>query len=106
MQSFRRMLAVGTVLATAISLGAGNAAAQAYPNRPITIVVPAGAGGPTDTVSRLIGESMSRTLGQQVIVENVGGAGGTIGVGRVAKAPADGYTLVVWHIGQATAPAL
>jgi tripartite-type tricarboxylate transporter receptor subunit TctC len=106
MLTFRRMLAAGTVLATALSLGAGNAAAQAYPDRPITIVVPAGAGGPTDTVSRLIGESMSRTLGQQVIVENVGGAGGTIGVGRVAKAPADGYTLVVWHIGQATAPAL
>ena len=93
-------------LAVALAAGAGSAAAQGYPNKPITIVVPAGAGGPTDTVARLIGESMSRTLGQQIIVENVGGAGGTIGVGRVAKAPADGYTLVVWHIGQSTAPAL
>ena len=70
------------------------------------MVVPAAAGGPTDTVARLIAESMSRTLGQQFLVENVGGAGGTIGVGRVAKAAGDGYTLLVWHIGQATAPAL
>ncbi|MET0194490.1 MAG: tripartite tricarboxylate transporter substrate-binding protein [Hyphomicrobiaceae bacterium] len=93
-------------MAVALAAGAGNAAAQGYPNKPITIIVPAGAGGPTDTVARLVGESMSRTLGQQIIVENVGGAGGTIGVGRVAKAAADGYTLVVWHIGQATAPAL
>src|SRR5262245_56614827 len=79
---------------------------QAYPARPITMVVPAAAGGPTDTVARLIAEPMSRTLGQQIVVENVGGAGGTIGVGRVAKAQGDGYTLLVWHIGQATAPAL
>jgi tripartite-type tricarboxylate transporter receptor subunit TctC len=93
-------------LAAALAAGAANAAAQGYPNKPITIIVPAGAGGPTDTVARLVGESMSRTLGQQIIVENVGGAGGTIGVGRVAKTAPDGYTLVVWHIGQATAPAL
>jgi tripartite-type tricarboxylate transporter receptor subunit TctC len=93
-------------LALALAAAAGSAAAQGFPSKPITIVVPAGAGGPTDTVARLVGESMSRTLGQQIIVENVGGAGGTIGVGRVAKSPPDGYTLVVWHIGQATAPAL
>ena len=68
--------------------------------------MPAAAGGPTDTVARLIAEPMGRTLGQQILVENVGGAGGTIGVGRVAKAAGDGYTLLVWHIGQATAPAL
>ena len=77
-------------------------AQQAYPARPITIVVPAAAGGPTDAVARLIAESMGRTLGQQIVVENVGGAGGTIGMARVAKAPADGYTLSVWHIAQAT----
>jgi putative tricarboxylic transport membrane protein len=93
-------------MAAALAAGTGSAAAQGYPNKPITIIVPAGAGGPTDTVARLVGESMSRTLGQQIIVENVGGAGGTIGVGRVAKTAPDGYTLVVWHIGQATAPAL
>lgn len=81
-------------------------AAQTFPNKPITIVVPAAAGGPTDAVARLIGESMSRTLGQSVLVENIGGAGGTIGMARVAKTPADGYTLTVWHIAQATAPAL
>jgi tripartite-type tricarboxylate transporter receptor subunit TctC len=93
-------------LALALAAAAGSTAAQGFPSKPITIVVPAGAGGPTDTVARLVGESMSRTLGQQIIVENVGGAGGTIGVGRVAKSAPDGYTLVVWHIGQATAPAL
>jgi tripartite-type tricarboxylate transporter receptor subunit TctC len=102
------MTAIRHALALALALAAGSAsaAAQGFPNKPITIVVPAGAGGPTDTVARLVGESMSRTLGQQIIVENVGGAGGTIGVGRVAKSAPDGYTLVVWHIGQATAPAL
>jgi tripartite-type tricarboxylate transporter receptor subunit TctC len=80
--------------------------AQAYPNKPITLIVPAAAGGPTDTVARLIGESMGRTLGQTVIVENLGGAGGTVGMGRLANAAPDGYTVAVWHIAQATAPAL
>ena len=87
-------------------LPALGAAQQAIPTGPITIIVPAAAGGPTDTVARLIGESMGRTLGQQFVVENVGGAGGTIGMARVAKAAPDGYTLAVWHIAQATAPAL
>ena len=68
--------------------------------------MPAAAGGPTDTVARLIGESMSRTLGQTILVENVGGAGGTIGMTRVSKSAPDGYTLAVWHIAHATAPAL
>jgi len=85
---------------------AGPAAADNYPSRAITLIVPAAAGGPTDSVSRLIAESMSRTLGQQIIIENAGGAGGTIGMARVAKAAPDGYTISVWHIGQATAPAL
>lgn len=85
---------------------AGGAAAQTYPARSITLIVPAAAGGPTDTVGRLIADSMSRTLGQQVVVENTGGAGGTIGMARVAKAPADGYTIAVWHIAHATAPSL
>ena len=70
------------------------------------MVVPFTAGGPTDTVARLVGESMQRTLGQTVIIENVGGAGGTIAMARVAKAAPDGYTVAVWHVGQATAPAL
>lgn len=86
--------------------GVGDAMAQAYPSRPITLLVPAAAGGPTDAVSRMIAESMSRTLKVQVVVENVGGAGGTIGMARVAKAAPDGYTVSVWHIAQATAPTL
>jgi tripartite-type tricarboxylate transporter receptor subunit TctC len=82
------------------------AMAQSYPDRPITIVVPFSAGGPTDTVTRLVAEAMSRDLGQQVLVENVGGAGGTLGAARVAKAEPDGYTLLLHHIGMATSPTL
>jgi tripartite-type tricarboxylate transporter receptor subunit TctC len=87
-------------------LWAAPAAAQKYPTRVITMVVPFTAGGPTDTVARLVAAPMSKTLGQQVIVENVGGAGGTIGAARVAKASPDGYTLLLHHIGMSTAPAL
>jgi tripartite-type tricarboxylate transporter receptor subunit TctC len=72
--------------------------AQAYPSRPITIVVPTTAGGPPDTIARLLGERMRITLGQPIVVENVTGAGGTIGVGRVARAEPDGYTLSVGHL--------
>jgi tripartite-type tricarboxylate transporter receptor subunit TctC len=82
------------------------AMAQSYPERPITIVVPFSAGGPTDTVTRLVAEAMSRDLGQQVLVENVGGAGGTLGAARVAKAEPDGYTLLLHHIGMATSATL
>ena len=90
-----------------IAAGPRMAAAQAaFATKPITIVVPAAAGGPTDTVARLVAASMTRTLGQTVLIENVGGAGGTIAMGRVVKAAPDGYTLAVWHIAQATAPAL
>ena len=87
-------------------LGLGGASAQDYPTGTITIVVPFSAGGPTDTVTRLIAEPMSRTLGQQVIVENVTGAGGTLGARRVAQAEPDGYTLLVHHIGMATSATL
>jgi tripartite-type tricarboxylate transporter receptor subunit TctC len=80
--------------------------AQGYPNKVITIVVPFTAGGPTDTVARLIAVPMSKSLGQQVIIENVGGAGGTVGAARVAKAAPDGYTLFLHHIGMSTAPSL
>ena len=81
-------------------------AQSAFPNKPITLIVPSASGGPTDTVGRLIAESMTRTLGQTVVVENVGGASGTIGMARVAKSAPDGYTIAVWHIAHATAPAL
>jgi tripartite-type tricarboxylate transporter receptor subunit TctC len=82
------------------------ASAQTYPERTITVVVPFAAGGPTDTVTRLVAEAMSKDLGQQVIVENVGGAGGTLGAGRVASSEPDGYTLLLHHIGMATSATL
>lgn len=91
-------------VASVIALGAASAAD--YPTRPITIVVPFSAGGPTDTVTRLIAESMGKDLGQQILVENVGGAGGTLGAGRVAKSDPDGYTLLLHHIGMATSASL
>jgi tripartite-type tricarboxylate transporter receptor subunit TctC len=71
------------------------AAAETYPSRPITLVVPFGAGGPTDALARILAQRMSQTLGQQVVIENVTGASGTLGVGRVARAAPDGYTLVI-----------
>lgn len=81
--------------ALALMISAGAAAAQPYPSRPITMIVPFGAGGPTDAVARIITQRMSQTLGQQVLIENVTGASGTIAVGRVARAEPDGYTLVI-----------
>ena len=80
--------------------------AQDYPTKTISIIVPFAAGGPTDTVARLIAQSMTTTLKQSVIVETAGGAGGTIGANKAAHAPADGYTLFLHHIGHSTAPAL
>jgi tripartite-type tricarboxylate transporter receptor subunit TctC len=96
----------GFALAAAVSLIAVSASAQGYPDRNITMVVPFAAGGPTDTVARLVAESMSKELGQQIVVENVGGAGGTLGAGRVASADADGYTILLHHIGMATSATL
>ena len=93
-------LAAGAVLAASAAI------AQTYPERQITMVVPFSAGGPTDTVGRLIAERMSADLGQQVIVENVGGAGGTLGAGQVAAAEADGYTILLHHIGMSTSATL
>ncbi len=93
-------------VAAAAALTASTAFAQGYPDRTITMVVPFAAGGPTDTVGRLIAEKMSADLGQQIIVENVGGAGGTLGAGQVAAAEADGYTILLHHIGMATSATL
>jgi len=91
----------------AIALQVSAAAAQDYPSRPITIIVPFPAGGPTDTLARILGDRMKDSLGQSLIVENVTGAGATIGVGRAVQAAADGHTLILgnWtsHVG---APAL
>jgi tripartite-type tricarboxylate transporter receptor subunit TctC len=77
--------------------GTSPAAAQAYPSRSITMVVPFSAGGPTDTIARIMAERMGKALGQTVVVENVTGAAGSIGVGRVARAAPDGYTLSIGH---------
>ena len=97
---------LGATALAALSLFSAQAGAQTYPERQITMVVPFAAGGPTDTVARLVAESMSKDLGQQIIVENVGGAGGTLGAGRVANAEPDGYTLLLHHIGMATSATL
>ena len=85
---------------------ASQAYAQDYPSKVITIIVPFAAGGPSDTIARLTAQSMGAILKTQLIVENVGGAGGTLGAARLTQAKPDGYTLLVHHIGHATAPAL
>jgi tripartite-type tricarboxylate transporter receptor subunit TctC len=87
-------------LAAALGLAASGAQAQgSYPQRNITLVVPFAAGGPTDIIARIMGDHMARTLGQQVVIENVTGAGGTVGVTRVMKAPPDGYTILMGNLG-------
>ncbi|HEX6156927.1 MAG TPA: tripartite tricarboxylate transporter substrate binding protein BugD [Burkholderiales bacterium] len=94
------------VLGIFLALLGAAATAQEYPTRPINIIVPAAAGGPTDTLTRVLAQAMGEALRQQMIIENVGGAGGTIGINRAAKAKPDGYTLLLYHIGMATSPAL
>jgi tripartite-type tricarboxylate transporter receptor subunit TctC len=79
--------------------GLTGAAAQSYPSRPITIIVPFAAGGPSDAMARILGERMRATLGQPLLVENVVGAGGSIAVGRAARAAPDGYTISFGHLG-------
>ncbi len=100
----KRLLAV---LSAALALTATSAAAQTYPTRPVTIIVPFAAGGPTDIVARIVGEHYSKALGQQFIVENIAGAGGTTGITRLAQAKPDGYTIGMGHMGtHGAAPAL
>ncbi|ESZ45440.1 tripartite tricarboxylate transporter substrate-binding protein [Mesorhizobium sp. RSR565B] len=101
-----RKIVAALAAVAAVTLYSFTASAQTYPERTITVVVPFAAGGPTDTVTRLVAEAMSKDLGQQIIVENVGGAGGTLGAGRVANADPDGYTLLLHHIGMATSATL
>ena len=88
----------GAVLAGALGI-AGAASAQTFPTRPMTLVIPFAAGGPTDVLGRVMAEAMSKSLGQQVVVENVGGAGGGTGSQRVARAAPDGYTLLLGTVG-------
>ncbi len=99
----RRTFAASVAAAAFATPALGQAA---YPTRPITMVIPFAAGGPTDTVGRLIAQAMSADLGQPVVVENVGGAGGTLGAQRVANARPDGYSILLHHIGMATIPTL
>ncbi|PXW52921.1 tripartite tricarboxylate transporter substrate binding protein BugD [Chelatococcus asaccharovorans] len=109
-KTLSRRLMAGLAAAMAVGAGLGlslGGAAAAYPERPITMIVPFAAGGPTDVIARIVAENMSKTLGQQIIVENVAGAGGTTGSTRAAQAAPDGYTLVMGHMGtHGAAPAL
>src|SRR5215470_9219320 len=94
------------VLLVLLAAPSATALAQDYPSRPITMIVPFSAGGPGDVIARILGTAMSATLKQSFVIENVVGAGGTLGTNRVAKATPDGYTVLLMHVGQATAPAL
>jgi tripartite-type tricarboxylate transporter receptor subunit TctC len=94
-------------MAASVLLAVGSGHAQNYPTRPVTIIVPFAAGGPTDVVARIVGEHMSKVLGQQMVVENVAGAGGTTGITRGAQSKPDGYTIMMGHMGtHGAAPAL
>lgn len=94
------------LLAAALAAVSIAASANGFPAKPLLIVVPYAPGGSTDVLARVLAEAMTRDLGQQVVVENVGGAGGTIGTAKVARAAGDGYTLLLHNMGIATAPAL
>src|SRR5215467_15928411 len=105
--SSRTTKAFVAALVAAHLSAAGTAVAQVYPTRPVTIVVPFAAGGGNDILARLLAQHMGQALGQQFVIENRAGAGGTIGARAVAKAPPDGYTLMVGHSGVfAIAPSL
>jgi len=101
-----RTLLIGTTAALAAGLAAPALAQAAFPDRPISLIVPFAAGGPTDVVARMIAIPMSKSLGQTVLVENAVGAGGTIAATKVARAAPNGYTIFIHHMGMATAPAL
>ena len=88
-----------TALALLAAAPAGRAFAQAYPSKPITMIVPFSAGGPTDVMARIVGERMSKDLGQQIIIDNVAGAAGTIAMGKLARSTPDGYTIGIGHLG-------
>ena len=85
----------GLFVFVCLTLAYGSAVAQPYPNRPITLIVPYGAGGPLDTLTRIVSDRMRVPLGQSLVIENVTGASGTVGVGRAARSAPDGYTVSV-----------
>ena len=100
LKNFLRYLCALSVAAAA------GVCAQDFPNKQVVVVVPFAAGGPTDTLARNLGVTLTGLLKQQIIIDNAGGAGGTIGINKVAKAKNDGYTLLLMHIGMSTSPAL
>ncbi|WP_375459496.1 tripartite tricarboxylate transporter substrate-binding protein [uncultured Enterovirga sp.] len=100
------MWKTSAAIAIAAAFSGNAATAQTYPARPVTMVMPYAAGGPGDTLARLLAQSMTPVLGQQVVVENIGGAGGSVGSAKVASSPPDGYNLLMIHISHATNPAL
>jgi tripartite-type tricarboxylate transporter receptor subunit TctC len=97
MKQLLRIAASAATFIAATFVGIADASAQNFPTRPVTIVVPFAAGGPADAMARVIGDRMRASLGQQVIIENVSGAGGSVGVGRVVRAPPDGYMVSIGH---------
>lgn len=105
MNAIRRLASIAAGAAGALAISAASHA-QPYPTKPVSVVVPFTAGGPTDTVARSLAAAMTKHLGQSMVVENVAGAGGTVGAARVKNAQPDGYTLLLHHIGMSTAPAL
>jgi tripartite-type tricarboxylate transporter receptor subunit TctC len=110
MRTPRTIVAIAAVSLVAACSGTGggtdDGGAGNYPDNNITFIVPFSAGGPTDTVTRMIAEPMAKELGGKIVVQNKEGAGGTVGAGEVARAKADGYTVLMHHIGMSTAPAL
>ena len=100
------LVALGVLVAVALSGAVTPVMAQGWPSKPITLVVPFAAGGPTDVVARMLGAAMTKSLGQTVVIENRTGAGGTIAAAAVARAAPDGYTFLIHHNGMGTAPAL
>jgi tripartite-type tricarboxylate transporter receptor subunit TctC len=101
-----KVLLCASLAAGLLGMQAPAAGQAAWPEKPLTMVVPYSAGGPTDVVARMLAIPMGKSLGQTVVVENTVGAGGTIAPARVAKAKPDGYTILIHHMGMATAPAL
>src|SRR5690349_8026073 len=99
---FRKLATALAVTALAVS----TVQAQNFPTKPVTMLVPFAAGGPTDTVARSLAVSMGKALGQTIVVENAPGAGGTIAGAKLKNSTPDGYTLMLMHVGMATAPAL
>ena len=100
------LISMASVAVLSMAACGGDADPAAYPESEITLVVPFSAGGPTDTITRLVAKPMSEELGQQIVVQNVEGAGGTVASGQVADEDGDGYNMLVHHIGMSTAPAL